>query len=96
MSDPTFEPTIIEEVIEYARVANRHQKMAIVELAFLQDMFGEGFVLSKAVIREHVRFPQRDKNFLRVVQELLHGGHIVRDREERYSIVRTWYLPAAG
>ena len=78
------------------RVANRHQKMAMVELAFLQEEFGEGFVLSKAMIREHVRFPQRDKKFLRVVQELVRDGHIVCDHEERCSIVRTWSRPAAG
>ena len=87
------DPTIVEEVLEYARVATRLQRRAIVELAFLQEAFGAGFVLSRAIIREQVRFNQR--TFMRIVQELLRDGHIVCDHEQRYSIVRTWQRSVA-
>ena len=84
---------IVWEVLEYSRVATRHQRMAMIELAFLQEVLGAGFLLSTPVIREYIRFPNRDKQFRRVVQELVRDGHVACDQNHRYHIVRTWATP---
>ena len=86
--------TIVWEVMEYAHnVTSRYQRKAMIELAFLQERFGAGFLLSPSVIREHVQFANRDKRFRRVVQELVRDGHVACDQHQRYHIVRTWATP---
>jgi hypothetical protein len=64
--------------------------MAIIQLAFLQEVFGEGFLLSKDIVKEHVRFPNRDRKFRRAVDELVQEGHVVCDQDQRYRIARLW------